>query len=448
MKLFFIWPNIGTMMTGDRFDDKARMEPLGFAVLAGLTPKHHQISFFDDRIDRIPFDGNPDLVLISIEIFTARRGYQIADEFRKNHVKVILGGIHTCLMPEEASQYADSIFIGDAEQGWREVLKDLENNQLKEKYQFTPGIAHPGIFPDKSIFKNKKYLPFSLTQFSRGCPHSCSYCAVTAYFERKIYIRKIEDVVNEITFYKKKLWFFVDDNIISNPHEARQLFKALIPLKIKWVGQCSIDLAEDDELLNLCAKSGCIGLVIGFETISNESLKDLNKGPNIDIAGKYPVLIKKIHQAGVHIWAAFTVGHDFETRQSIADTLHFALKHNFAFAAFNILMPYPKTPLYDKLTLENRHLFDGKWWLAEDYHFNQAAFVPKNLEPDELTRLCREMKVKWSSPVSIFRRFLANLNFKTIGHGWFLLRMLVLFKTEALKKNFLMLGYFNSKPKP
>jgi radical SAM superfamily enzyme YgiQ (UPF0313 family) len=424
------------------------MEPLIFAVLAALTPKHHEITLFDDRIDEIPYHEKPDLVLISIEIFTAMRGYQIATGFRKNGVKVMLGGIHVCLMPEEAAQYADSIYIGDAEQGWKSVLNDLESHQIKERYQFSPGVAQPGIIPDKSIFRGKKYLPFSLIQFSRGCSHACTYCAVSAYFERKVFIRDVDEVVREIQSSNSKLLFFVDDNIIINHEAAKKLFKALIPLKIKWVGQCSIDLADDDELLYLLAKSGCIGLVLGFETIFPDSIQELNKGPNIDLVERYPLLIKKIHRAGVHIWAAFTIGHDFETKETIAQTLEFALKHRFAFGAFNILMPYPKTPLYEQYSAENRHLFNGKWWLDPNYVFNQAAFIPKNITSNELTEQCQLMKVKWSSFSSIAIRFIANLNLNTIGHGFFLLRMLFLFKTEALKKNFLLLGNIKSKAKP
>ena len=212
------------------------------------------------------------------------------------------------------------------------------------------------------------------------------------------------------------------------------------------------DLARDFQSLSLIGTTPFV--LLANNQLPAKSLKEL-----IELAKKQPGKLRygsagtgaSEHLSGVllnHLTGTNMLHVPYKgVPQSIADTLHFALKQNFAFAAFNILMPYPKTPLYDKLTLENRHLFDGKWWLAEDYHFNQAAFVPKNLEPDELTRLCREMKVKWSSPVSIFRRFFANLNFKTIGHSLFLLRMLFLFKTEALKKNFLMLGYFNSKPK-
>jgi radical SAM superfamily enzyme YgiQ (UPF0313 family) len=445
MKLFFIWPNIGDFKTGDEFDDKGRMEPLIFALLSALTPDHHEKHFFDDRIEPIPFYEKADAVFISIEIFTARRGYQIAQQFRKNGTKVIIGGIHASLLPEEAAQHADSVFAGDAEQGWAELLSDLENNRLKPLYCCKPGIAHPGILPDRSVFLNKKYLPFSLIQFSRGCFHGCSYCAVSAYFERKTYHRNVNEVVDEVRSHKSKLWFFVDDNIIIKPDAAKELFRALIPLKIKWVGQCSIDLAEDDELLDLLARSGCVALVIGFETIFPESLKDLNKGPNISIVEKYPQLIRKIHKKGVKIWAAFTIGHDLETRETIDATLQFAKKHKFAFGAFNIMMPYPKTPLYEQLKKEERLLFDGKWWIDPDYEFNQAAFVPKNMTSDELTTICREMKEEFSAFPMMMRRFLAGLDLKTIGLAWFFLRMLLLFKTEALKKNLLKLGYIRKK---
>jgi radical SAM superfamily enzyme YgiQ (UPF0313 family) len=448
MKLYFIWPNIGDFKTGEEFDDKGRMEPLILALLAALTPGQHEKYFFDDRIVLIPFHEKADAAFISIEIFTARRGYQISRKLRENGTPVILGGIHASLMPEEAAQYADSVFAGDAEQGWTELLADLENNRLKPLYTCKPGVAHPGIFPDRTVFKGKKYLPFSLVQFSRGCFHACTYCAVSAYFDRKIYHRNVDEVIEEIKQHKSRIWFFVDDNIIINPDAAKELFRSLIPLKIKWVGQCSIDLAEDDELLHLAAKSGCLALVIGFETIYTDSLKDLNKSPNIAIVDKYPLLIRKIHKAGVKIWAAFTIGHDLETRETIEATLQFAIKHKFAFGAFNILMPYPKTPLYTKLAEENRLLFDGKWWLHPDYVFNRAAFIPKNLTPDELTHFCLEMKEGFSKTPMILKRFVAAINLKTLGHAWFFIRMLFLFKTEALKKNFLKLGTMKNRQQP
>jgi radical SAM superfamily enzyme YgiQ (UPF0313 family) len=440
MTLFFIWPNIGDFSHGTPFEDKGRMEPLVFALLAALTPRHHEIVFLDDRMDDIPYDQRPDAVFISIEIFTARRGYQIAQKFREKDVKVVIGGIHASLMPREAALYADSVFVGDAEQGWPELISDLEQNRLKPLYRCTPGIAHPDVMPLRGLFKDKKYLPFSLIQFSRGCYHACSYCAVSSYFERKVYLRNVVEVVREIQQHKARLWFFVDDNIIVRPEAAKELYKALIPLKIKWVGQSSIDLAQDDELLGLLAQSGCIALVMGFETIYPDSLAELKKGPNIDIVKKYPELVRKIHKAGINIWAAFTIGHDLETSQTIEETLKFAIRHSFAFAAFNILTPYPQTPLYDQYEKQNRLLFDGTWWLHPEYQFNQAAFIPQNLTPDELTNLCREMKEKFNSFPVLLRRFFANMHWKSIGHAWFFLRMLVLFKTEALKKNFVVLG--------
>ena len=431
---------MGDFKTGKEFDDKGRMEPLVFALLSALTPDHHETYFFDDRIEPVPFQEKADAVFISIEIFTAHRGYQISRKFREQGTPVIIGGIHATLMPEEASQYADSVFMGDAEQGWTELLADLENKQLKPVYTCKPGVAHPGIFPDRTVFTNKKYLPFSLIQFSRGCFHACTYCAVSTYFERKVFHRNVDEVIAEILQHKSKLWFFVDDNIIIDTEAAKLLFRALIPLKIKWIGQCSIDLAEDDELLHLLAESGCIALVIGFETIYPDSLKELNKGPNIAIAEKYPQLVKKFHKAGVKIWAAFTIGHDLETRETIEATLQFAIKHKFAFGAFNILMPYPGTPLYEKLEKENRLLYNGKWWLAPDYMFNQAAFVPKNISAEELTRLCLEMKERFSTTPMILKRFWAGLGLKTLNHAFFFIRLLFLFKKEALKKSLLKLG--------
>ena len=262
MKLTLIKPTIGLVLKdpkfpeGKPFIDKARMEPLQLGVIAGLTPSDVEVVLYDDRCERIPFDEPTDLVAITVEIFTARRAYEIAAEYRKRNIPVILGGIHPSVLPEESSQYADSVFIGDAELLWKDVIEDARKGNLKKLYRSRPGPAQDGIFPDRSIFKGKGYLPISLIQFGRGCRFSCSYCITSLYFNKTCFYRQGDRVIREIESHPGELWFFVDDNFVSEKKLAKELMRAMIPLKIKWVGQASIEMGSDTELMKLMQQSG------------------------------------------------------------------------------------------------------------------------------------------------------------------------------------------------
>lgn len=439
-----IWPNMGKLQVGDRethFNDEAGMEPLPLAVLASLIPGDCGISLIDDRYETIPYDLPTDLVCISIEIYTARRGYQIADEYRRRNVKVMLGGIHVGLLPHEARQHADAILVGDAEPVWHQVMDDFKGNTLRPVYQSGPANQLPGIYPRRDLYKKHPYLPVMLLQFGRGCPYACNFCAVSACFRQTHNTRPVDDVVNEIKRDGRKLLFFVDDNIVANPKAAKELFKALIPLKIKWMGQASIDMAHDEELMRLMAQSGCLGHVIGFESVTSEGLKQMNKQINLKEFDQYHKQIETLTKHGIQIWAAMVIGNDADSPQTIEKTLAFVKKHRFAFAAFNILMPYPGTAFYDELKSQDRLLLDGQWWLHPDYRFNNAVFRPKNFSPDELTEACQYLKKNYNSYGSIVKRVVKAATIrKALTAGTFLLRYGYLFRTETLKKKHLKLG--------
>jgi radical SAM superfamily enzyme YgiQ (UPF0313 family) len=318
----------------------------------------------------------------------------------------VLGGIHVTLCPDEAAEHADSIFLGDAEPLWHEVLKDAEKGSLKTLYQSVPGVGQiGGVVPRRAIYNGKGYLPISLMQFTRGCHFSCNFCAVSSYFNSQHFTRDPEEVVSEIREQSRKLIFFVDDNIASDKEALKALCLALLPLKISWVSQASLDIVHDNELIKLMAESGCIGNVVGFESINLNSLHDGKKQPNMACSPGYAYEIKKLRECGMQTWAAFTLGYDHDTRESILETVDFAIKNRFAFAAFNVLLPYPNTAFYETLKEENRLLYGGRWWLSSDYRFNHAAFIPKNMSPEELTDLCFYMRRKFNSFTSIVYRF-------------------------------------------
>jgi len=442
MKLTLIKPNIGRR-EHSLYVDEGRMEPLQLGILAALTPKDIEVVMYDDRMEEIPYDEPTDVVAITVETFTARRAYEISKEFRDRGVPVVMGGMHAMLLPEELEQHCDTVIVGDAEPVWETVMEDCRKGTLKKRYEVTqPTCPQMNVITRRDIFEGKGYLPITLLQFSRGCSHKCSFCASSVYFKAHHYCRPVEDVVKEIKAQKRKLLFFVDDNIVCNHEKAKELFRALIPLKVRWVSQGSMDMLKDKELMQLMVKSGCLGLVIGFESISPDCISEMNKYTNQKSSGTmYEQEIKELRQWGLQTWAAFTVGHDGDTVESIRATCDFAIKNKFTFAAFNILMPYPNTPLYEKLEKEGRLLYDGKWWLHEEYRFNYCSIVPKNMTPEELTEVSFECRSRFNSWKSIIKRALEpRTNLRTPYRFITYLIYNPLFRKEVFKKQGLKFG--------
>lgn len=411
-------------------------------VLAGLTPPDVEVVLHDDRMEAIPYDDPTDLVAITVETYTARRAYEIAEEYRNRGVPVILGGMHVALLPDEAMQHADSIFVGDAETGWAQVIEDARQNKLQSKYFAPPGIAQiGGIQPRRDLYKGKSYLPISLMQFSRGCRFACSFCAVSQYFDKKHHLRRIDEVVAEIANQERKFLFFIDDNIASNRVALKELCHALIPLKIGWISQASLDVTQDRELMTLMEKSGCWGNVMGFESINASSLRDAKKSPNIPGFSNYEQEVRILRDHGMQTWAAFSLGYDHDTVESIQATVDFALRSKFTFAAYNILMPYPGTPLYHMLAEQKRLLFDGKWWLHPEYRFNQSAFLPALMTPDELTDACHAARTRYNSASSLIQRFSDwKTNLRSVTRAISFWRYTLLFRKEVYKKHRMRFG--------
>jgi radical SAM superfamily enzyme YgiQ (UPF0313 family) len=217
----------------------------------------------------------------------------------------------------------------------------------------------------------------------------------------------VDDVVRELEATRPRLAFFVDDNLIADRPAAKALFRAIRPLGIRWIGQASVDMTEDSELMELMERSGCLGHVIGFESILPESLRAARKEPNATaVLDRYRTAIEVLRRHGLQTWAAFTLGHDHDTAESVRATLDFAIASRFAFAAFNVLVPYPGTPLHRRLSQEGRLLHGGRWWLDPSFRFNDAPFLPRMMSPTELAAACREARRHFSAFPSRLRRFL------------------------------------------
>ncbi len=403
MRITLIKPSLGNIIDGYNLNDGS-MEPLQLAIIAGLINEPDEVVMYDDRIEQIPFDEATDLVCITVDSFSARRAYEISAEFKKRNITVVLGGMHISLLPDEALQYADAIVIGDSEPIWEDLMSDVRQNTLKKNYSAPFGLPQDGVFPNRDIFKNKKYLPVSLIQFSRGCKFNCTFCSVSKFFKHAHRCRKIDDVLAEIEKDKLKTILFVDDNMVSNKDELKLFLRELIPLKVKWASQSSIDMVNDRELLKLMADSGCVGNLIGFESININNLRWFNKSPNIRDFNSYKEVLEIFGDYGFLTWASFMIGNDFDTLDSIEKTVEFAIKNKFTLAFFHILMPYPGTQIYEQLKKEDRLLYGGKWWNHPDYRYNQATFKPKHMSPQELSDATVKANKDFYSVSSITQR--------------------------------------------
>jgi radical SAM superfamily enzyme YgiQ (UPF0313 family) len=414
MRLTIVHPCIGRR-AGERYIRTWQMEPLAPATLAGLTPPGVDVRFYDDRMEPIPFDEPTDLVALSVETYTAKRSYQIASEYRRRGVPVVMGGFHPSLVPDEAARYAESIVVGEAEGVWPKLLDDFGAGRLERVYRSGARPSLAGLAPDRSIFEGKRYLPIGLIEAGRGCHFRCEFCAVQSFFGSTQTRRPVADIVDEVKRAGRKLIFFVDDNITSNMEQAKEFFRALVPLKVRWVSQASINAAHDEEFLRLVKASGCQGLLIGFESLNEANLKRMQKSFNT-MKGGYARALENLRRHGIRLYVTFILGYDDDDGDTTRETLELALRHRFYMVAFNHLTPFPGTPLYDRLRAENRLLYDA-WWLHPDYRYGAVPFVPRGMTPEEVERRCVEARASFYSVPSIVRR---SLDFRVNSNSLFM----------------------------
>jgi len=440
MRLTLVHPCVGRRR-GQPYIRTWQMEPLAPATLAGLTPRDRDttIRFYDDRTEAIPFDEPADLVALSVETYTARRAYQIASEYRRRGVPVVMGGFHPTLMPDEAAEFAESIIIGEAEGLWPGVIEDFRAGRLQRVYRQAQRPSLSGLRPDRSIFAGKRYLPVGLVEAGRGCHFRCEFCAVQSYFANTQTRRPADEIIDEIRRIKRPLLFFVDDNITSNMDQAKEFFRALIPLKVKWVSQASINAAHDEEFLKLIKASGCQGLLIGFESLNPENLKRMRKSFNT-MRGGYERALENLKRHEIPLYVTFILGYDEDHGDTLQETLAFAERHRFYIVAFNHLTPFPGTPLYDRLEREGRLLYD-RWWLDPAYRYGMVPFAPRGMTAEDVKQRCIEARQQFYSLRSILKR---SANFSVNSRNLFMwshfFSINLLFRSEVLQRKDFPLG--------
>ncbi len=380
-----------------------QIPPLSLLQLASLFPENYEIEFWDEVHKQFDFKNSYDIVCITSMTHQAKRAYELAIFFKGKKTKVILGGIHPSILPEEAIKYCDSVVIGEAEPVFGELLKDFEKGELKKFYKAP--ISNETILeiplPKREILDGKRYLTKQVIQTTRGCPFSCNFCTVTNFFGKKFRQKPIDIVLKEIDSFEKKLVVFLDDDFFANLNYAKKLLFSLNLRNKKWVSQGTLKFSEDKETLKLLRNSGCLGLFIGIESApfcnqvnfkKNERLKSLEDS------------LKTLQDEGILVEGSFVFGFDEEDESVFERTYEFVLKIGLPSATYNILTPYPGTEIFKKFKSEGR-ISTYDW---EKYDHNNVVFIPKNMSPEKLYEGWRWIRKETYKLKSIFKRILKN----------------------------------------
>lgn len=378
------------------------LKPQTFPILAALTPKEHTIEIVEGGHEAINYNKEYDLVAITCTTAYAFLAYDIADEFRKRGVTVVLGGWHPSALPEEAKQHADSVVVGEAEETWPQLLHDLGNGKLKAFYELKRPVD-PKLIPHPyNIYPRGTQLAIHA---SRGCPNRCEFCAITNMKFRHIYrVRDIQDVIKDIISNSGKNFAFYDDSLTINPRYTKQLFKEIKGLNKKFIAYGNIDvLGKDEELLKLAREAGCICWMVGFESISQESLKSVGKKTNT--VKKYAENVKKIHDRGMSVLGFFVFGFDYDKLDVFEKTDEMVSECDIDTPKPIILTPLPGTPLYNRIEKEGRIL--SKDW--SKYDFRHVVFQPRHMSPEELYFNTIDLHKRWFKTSNIVKRLIKSV---------------------------------------
>jgi radical SAM superfamily enzyme YgiQ (UPF0313 family) len=412
MKILLVLPAAENVRVTRERPEVPKRKMLRFSVLpltmvAALTPSKHEVQIVDENVEPLSFDADVDVVGVTFMTALAPRAYEIARRFKERGKVVVGGGYHPTLCPAEAVQEFDAIVIGDAEQAWPQLLQDIEEGRLKKLYALrfcgdeTP--LHLPV-PRRGLLARaaRHYVTVNAVQTGRGCSHGCRYCSVTAFHQQRLRKRPLDEVLAELKTVPRDL-IFVDDNIIADREYARTLFQAMVPLRKRWVGQCSIEIADDAELLDLASSAGCCGLFIGIETVDTENLAAVGKSFND--SPRYNDRLSKICRSGIGIIAGIIVGLDKDDASVFKRTLAFLQKVKIDAIQLNILTPLPGTPLFSDMERTGR-MTDPDW---SHYDFRHVVFQPALMSADELQAGADWLYAQFYRLDRVLWRFVRNL---------------------------------------
>ncbi len=424
------------------FEGKAHdaLKPLVFEIIAQLTPANTIVEFIDDRKQKLPKFIESEVIILSFDTFSAKRAYFLSAKFKKPTNLMVLAGIHPTICPEEAAEHGDTLLLGDAESTYLEFINDYQKGQVKSIYdgRLNEAALISLANSNKSPYQCR-YLPLGLVQFSRGCKYACDFCSVKTMYPNRIRSKNIMQITAEIAAQKEKFIFFIDDNLLTNTTQAEQLFLALKPLKKRWACQISLDIALNTQLLALMAASGCICVLIGFESLNKQNLENMSKKANLLIED-YQQAITNLHVHKILVYGTFIIGYDQDDHLTAAELVNFACLNNLAVANFNPLIPLPKTPLYLRLKQQNRLIDDGIWWLNPNYHYGDTAFLPAKMSGEQLQLSCQKARYSFYSFKSIIKRGQFIIcNFGLMRYSYFLM-INIISAREIRRKQGALLG--------
>jgi len=385
LKILLISPISHKKILGADFFFK--LPSLGLPVIAAYTPADCEVKMVDERISPIDFEDDAELVGITVMTPIARRAYEIADEFKRRGKTVVMGGMHVSAFPDEALEHCDAVAIGEGESIWPQMVNDFKRGELKETYKADQLFDLSTSLPPRwEIIDKSSYSPVDFIETTRGCPINCSFCAVTQYFGGKYRTRPVnlvEQLVAKVkpvdkVFTLKNLIFFVDDNIVANRKHCIELLTMLKSYNIQWLGQASISITKDDEILKLMSETRCLGLLIGMESLSKDTLKECGK--RINNPAEYEQAVAKLHRYGIGVKATFMLGFDNDDVTVFAQLEKFIRKSSLDSVYFSILTPYPGTRFYRQMESEGR-LIHKDW---EKYDTAHVVFHPKKMTAQQL----------------------------------------------------------------
>jgi radical SAM superfamily enzyme YgiQ (UPF0313 family) len=365
------------------FRKSLRYQPLTLTTLAALVPKEldAEVTVYDEGITDVPEEIHADLIGMTVITGTAKRAYELAARFRAQGRAVVLGGPHVTLIPQEAGQHADSIVVGYGEDAWPELLRDFSRRRLKPEYRQAADFSldRPDMpFARRDLFDGHSFITQAVFEATRSCGHDCEFCVAPTAWGRKQFQKPVSWVVEDIRRVAQKRILFIDLNLVSDKNYARELFSALVPLKVRWFGLSTVLIAHDRELMELMARSGCRGLLLGLETISPGSLQDAKKRFNSSV--DYKQLIGDLHHLGIAIQGCFVFGLDHDRLDVFDATVEFALDAGVDLPRFAVLTPFPGTPLHQRLAAQGR-ILTRDWELYDGQH---VVFQPLNMSPAQL----------------------------------------------------------------
>ncbi len=356
---------------------------LALQTLAGLTPEEHYVTIIDEAFGPDSGGPVPDLVGITVTTHVAYRAYKMADEYKLRGAQVVLGGIHPTVLPREALGHADAVVVGEAEKLWPQVVADAQDRKLRREYRQDSPVDLAGSRPARRDLypRPRRWIPFGhCVETSRGCKYSCEFCSIAALPSRCYRTRPLSEVLRDLESIHNRSIFFVDDALGQNQRYARNLFTAMRPLHKLWIGQGTVSLAENPVLLADMKRSGCVGLLVGFESVQEGYRRSLPKISGMSISCEEAV--RRFHDAGIAIMGSFVFGLDNDTPDVFDRTLEFAETCRLDAANPSVLHPYPGTRVYERFAVEGR-LIEPRWWLLR-FSETRVPFRPRGMSPDEL----------------------------------------------------------------